>query len=134
MTTDYISYDDYQNVKGLDAITEERFEELYFFAKDIVDGLTFSVIENKQLYEDEDYKPRITRAMALIIDALNRNGIEAVADSDIAHGVASKSESIGGYSYSISYREGAGGSSYGLKIPSLARFLLRPIVALGRQS
>lgn len=115
----------------MEPISSSEFEDYELYAKEIVDAYTFGVIESMALAEDEHYRPRIIRAMALIIDAIARTGLNAVLDSK-AGVISSKSESIGGYSYSVSYKGGSQETIYGIEIPSLAKMLLAPIKALGR--
>lgn len=127
----YIEYSEYCKVPCLETISSAEFSDYELYAKEIVDAYTFNVIESMALAEDEHYRPRIVRAMALIIDAIARIGINAILDAK-AGAVSSKSESIGSYSYSVSYKEGSQESIYGVEIPSLAKMLLAPIKALGR--
>ena len=127
----YIEYSEYTNVKCMEAISKSEFEDYALFAKDIVDAYTFGVIESMALAEDEHYRPRIVRAMAQIIDAIARSGVNAVLDAKAGE-ISSKSESIGSYSYSVSYQNGSQESIYGIEIPSLAKMLLAPIKAMGR--
>lgn len=115
----------------MEPISSSEFMEYELYAKEIVDAYTFGVIESMALTEDEHYRPRIVRAMAQIIDAIARTGVNAVLDAKAGE-ISSKSESIGGYSYSVSYKDGSQESIYGIELPSLAKSLLAPIKALGR--
>lgn len=129
----YIKYSEYTAIKGLETLTEETFNALSWVAKIVVDGITFDAIERFHLIEDEDYKPRIVRATALIIDSASRNGgLDAYLSLE-GKDISSLSETIGGYSHSISYRDGRLGTVEGIPIPPLAKILLNPIVAIGRQ-
>ena len=127
----YIEYSEYTKVPCLEPISSAEFSDYELYAKEIVDAYTFGIIENLALAEDEHYRPRIVRAMALIIDAIARTGVNAILDSK-AGAISSKSESIGSYSYSVSYKNGSQESIYGIEIPSLAKMLINPIKALGR--
>lgn len=127
---EYITYEEYSETKGVEPLSTGTFETLSLIAKDIVDGYTFSVIEDKNLIDNAHYRPRITRAMALIIDSLSRADLSEILGGE-SEAISSKSESVGGYSYSVSYK-GKNENSYPLPMPPLAKILLMPIKALGR--
>ena len=127
---EYITFAEYSETKGIEPLATGTFESLALFAKDIVDGYTFGIIESQNLADDAHYRPRIVRAMALIIDSLSRADLSELLGGE-SEAISSKSESVGGYSYSVSYR-GKNENAYPIPMPPLAKILLMPIKALGR--
>lgn len=128
----YIEFKEYTTIRGLETLSSSEFETYSMLAKDIVDGLTFGVIEDFDLANNSQYRPRIVRAMALIIDSIHRNGGQDYLLSLDSRDIASESESIGSYSHSVSYRDSKKGTIDGVPIPPRANILLMPIKALGR--
>lgn len=128
----YIEFKEYAAERGLEPLSTAEFEVYSMIAKDIVDGLTFGVIEDMDLAEDPRYRPRIVKAMSLIIDSIHRNGGQEYLLSLNSRDIASESESLGGYTRSVSYRDSLKGTVEGIPVPPVAKIALIPIQALGR--
>lgn len=130
-----LTYVEYTEM-GFNGATEDAFSSLEKIASNLINSMTFGVIERKGLLNDEAYSEEIKEAIGCQVDFMAQTYGSAtdVMKASTESSVSSESETVGGYSHSVSYASNRKGinSFKGIKVCPSTEFLIAPLIAEGR--